>query len=321
MIVIGFLSFYFGMQQHTDESVCTRIPIRFSSANTPVVNVVIEGAVFSCEIDLGAKFPLVLNSKLLKPIQKKFEEVVKWRDLKGVAYEGNLYAIPEISISGFLWKDVRVQEENSSYTENIVLWTDEKQNSKRQEFGTIGRPLLERTNLCFDMANRVVFACDSMESLKQLGEFYEDFEKFPFELTRAGMVLEIVTDFGKGKFIIDTGSTLTLVRASFLNCSEGKKDWRGMTCVGTSKFIIGNKNFGNMDLYPWDISSELIEMDGMLGMDFLKNQVFYIDYPNKVIYIRNAEVNQAVKSESSFLKSSNQENFLGDLGEPSGLVA
>jgi hypothetical protein len=88
---------------------------------------------------------------------------------------------------------------------------------------------------------------------------------------------------------------------SFLNDFEGYSrqplqdqecatDERGFSFFNTRKFSIGNNDFGSKNLFLYDIVPELQEIDGLLGMDFLKNHVVYIDYKSRTVYIQDNKV-------------------------------
>ena len=79
------------------------------------------------------------------------------------------------------------------------------------------------------------------------------------------------------------------MRSSIFQGIGIKNEKHGFPIYTTSMFEIGSKNFGSMNLYLFDITPELHEIDGVLGMDFVKNHVIYIDYKDKVLYIGNSK--------------------------------
>jgi hypothetical protein len=109
--------------------------------------------------------------------------------------------------------------------------------------------------------------------------------KVPFHFDRGAMLVQAETDIGKLNLAFDTGASLTLVRSSFVKDLTSQKDFRGLFFCTISHFAIGGRNFGKLDLYPFDVVPQFQKMDGILGVDFLKNHVIYIDYKDKIIYI------------------------------------
>jgi hypothetical protein len=262
-----------------------QVPVSFSFANTPLIDVSIDGKVHVLELDLGSKFFLTLDRESLASIDKEPAGTVQWRDVKGNPHESPSYNIPEIAIDELQWKNIVARETTSASKAAALLWSDKKQVTWKQEVGKIGRPLLERTNICLNFPKQCIVFSDSLHTIQEEGIFPNVVTRVPFHLIRGTMVIEIGTDFGKFHFAIDSGATVSLVKTSVLENPMLKKDERGMHFVSTGSFILGGKNFGIFNLYPFQLGAGIQEIDGILGMDFLKNQVLYIDYPNKIFYI------------------------------------
>jgi hypothetical protein len=83
-------------------------------------------------------------------------------------------------------------------------------------------------------------------------------------------MINVETDTGMLKLLLDTGATCTAVRAPCLN--------------STSKFILVGHDFGTQSIFPIDLMPTA-DWDGLLGMNFLREHSLFIDYPNKVIYL------------------------------------
>jgi hypothetical protein len=47
------------------------------------------------------------------------------------------------------------------------------------------------------------------------------------------------------------------------------------------ELVIGGLNFGEIDLYAYDFSDKFAEFDGVLGMDFCRKHVIYLDFNEK----------------------------------------
>ncbi|MGE5196268.1 MAG: hypothetical protein ACM3JI_02935 [Anaerolineae bacterium] len=269
-----------------------QMPITMTPSGCPAITAVIEKQTYLLKFDLGSKFSLSLDKDILEAVQsKKSYGVAKWRDVKGNFYESPSYIIPRVKIGDLLLIDTIVKQEDDIYKINTTLWNN-KENEPTpsiQHFGTLGRPLLEKKNLLLDFKNSLMFVSNDIKKLKENGYNLNKSIKVSFQMGRTGIILLVNTDIGTIKLSIDTGSTVSLVRSSIFQNTEINKKEHGIPIYTTSKFAIGNKDFGNKDLFLYDITSELNEIDGVLGMDFLKKHVVYIDYKNKVLYIGDSE--------------------------------
>src|SRR5207248_87550 len=73
-----------------------------------------------------------------------------------------------------------------------------------QEFkthGTVGRGILKQKNLFLDFPNARIAFIDKISKLKN----WKLLHQIPFEMTQDGVVLNVETDIGNKKFLIDTG--------------------------------------------------------------------------------------------------------------------
>lgn len=289
LLIIGCMFFWVLWYQKLNKIYHVLIPVEIREANTPYTTIEIEGKIYRLELDLGSKFLISLRKNILDEIAgKTICGRGEWTDLKGNKYSAPSYFVKKISIAGFSFKDLNVQQEDDDYIYKTVLW-DAKNREREffiaEEVGTIGWPLLEKVNLLLDFSHSCVLASNDKKSLKKLGYYIDGWVKVPFKIDRPGIILEIETDFGVKKLAIDTGSTLNLIRND--QTIEGKMGMYKIPFINSSKFIINKNNFGSITFHLYELTSELNEIDGYLGMSFLENHQIYIDYPNRVAYIKN----------------------------------
>jgi hypothetical protein len=154
-----------------------------------------------------------------------------------------------------------------------------------QTEGVIGRALLSQFNLLLDFSKSVIFVTDQIHYLDALGYHLEKFIKIPFERQKGSIIFPIDLDIGEKKFILDTGCTTSIINSSLLSDQKFDKALYGIPIFTTSKFSIGAHDFGMMDLLLVKIFTAGI-LDGILGMDFLKTHVVYIDFDKKLIYMK-----------------------------------
>lgn len=259
-----------------------QIPIAFAPCRTPLIKVKIEENVYDLKLDLGSKFQLSLNKNVLKILNKTLIDTARWRDGKGNSYESPSFKIPRVQIEELSLKDVYVKQEHDDYLANTTLWNDKPGTI---ELGMLGRPILEKTNLLLDCSRAKIVATNSKRMLKQAGYDLEQMIRIPIEVNKRGIVVKVDVDVGLLKLLIDTGSTLTLVRSSTFQTQQCEEYDRELFVYKSSKFIMGKNDFGRKNLYLYEITPDLNEIDGVLGMDFLENHIVYFDYKHKAIYI------------------------------------
>lgn len=261
-----------------------RIPIAFGKSRCPIAAVNIDGSSYPLEVDLGAVAFLSLDPNLLFHIEKKDHGSIPWLDLKGNRYHSRCYLLSEIQIGGIPMKEVLADEQHDSF---FLATTLSKEPTNNRPLGSIGRPLLKRINLLLDFPHSQMILTDDIKRLKREEYGIDEMTCVSFHLTRAGLVFEIKTDLGPKNFMLDTGSTLTLMRSSLLDTQTLVEKEEGLLAFSTSQFQMGGTDFGSQNLYRFDLAEELTEIDGVLGMDFMRKHLLYIDYPNRHIYIGN----------------------------------
>ncbi len=268
----------------TFKSGAPSVPMVLSPSSTPLVITEISGKKYHLLLDLGAYDQLVLNQEILGQSEKEAYGETHWMDFKGNRYKSNKYLLPQIKIGGVRFVDVFVKEDSEAYRKSVTLWTDPDDDPIR--WGNIGRAFLRRMNcLLMDFPKLKMYFNQPLTDLQQEGYQIDNFVSLPVEITRNGIILEFETDIGPKKFILDTGSTITLVKAPLIENRACSSEDHGILYFTTSKFAIGGKDFGNMRLHQFESFSDSWDVDGVLGMDFLKNHVIIIDFRSKVVYI------------------------------------
>ena len=268
----------------------TEIPVTFSTSKIPIFDVEIENKSYGIRFDIGSKFSLTLNKIILDSLKnKKDNGIAHSRDLKGNFYQSPSYLIPEIEIGNLILEEVVVSEKSDEFRKNTTLWNDSNTTSFPSA-GTLGRPLLEKTNLLFDFPRSKIIACSDRKKLKEHDYFIEKMLKIPLEISPKGIVIKAETDIGQLRLLLDTGTTVSLLRESTLEQDHPRnKENHGFFIFQTQKFSIGNGDFGSQKFVLYDITPELDVLDGILGMDFLMHHVVYIDYPSSTLYIQNSK--------------------------------
>ena len=239
-------------------------------------------------LDLGANFSLSLDEDLLEKINTQISDPVKTWDWKGNVYKYPSYLISKVNLCGLEWKNVTVKGTNRQFHESAAIWSDDPHKVKIKEFkGTIGVPLLEKTNLCLDLDREAIFSCNSLKTLQKKGICPQDMIQIPFSLIKGHIFVLAETDVGQLNLMIDTGCTISTIKSSLNKEFSQKTDRRGLSFITSSYLKFSENNFGEIDFYLLDLDPGFAEIDGVLGMNFLEKYIIYIDYPNKFLYIEN----------------------------------
>jgi hypothetical protein len=207
-------------------------------------------------------------------------------DFRGNKYETPLYLIPSVRIKKFLLKKLRAREESQAFAErgSIVIRSEEKNCA-----GRIGRDFFKGKNLFLDFKHQTLIVCSRFSQIKKEQKERNRFVSVPFKVTPDGILIEAKTDLGIRNLTIDTGSSVTAIRPDGTEKSH-VQNRNGIRFIQTDKFVLGTGDFGSRELCLIDISSEFNEMDGVLGMDFLKNHEVYLDFSENCAYFAKANL-------------------------------
>ncbi len=272
--------FYFPTDQYT------RLPISFSSSKTPIIAVKIGNMDSNLKLDLGSKMELELDPNVLSQLQKHPKAPTTWKDAKGNCYETPSYILPRVEIGSFKYHQVSATEDSQEFHNNVLLWSGtQEQEEPVPHQGTIGRPLLKDKVLFLDFPSRAMVICSKLDQLVREKISPRNWHKIPLQISRFGIILSIETDLGPKRFVLDTGCTVSLIRTPQLEeLSLGEQRY-GMKTIVSSKFALDDEEFGPKRLYLFDITSEVSEIDGILGMDFLSEHRIVLDLPHQMAYI------------------------------------
>lgn len=281
---MGGILTYFLQENHYE----ARFPIDYVPySGQPRTEVVIEGVPYSLVIDLGSPFWLSLKNEILEKIEKQPTGNVISIDIKGHQYTSQAYIIPQIKIRNLSIMKVHVTEEGPGFLSKGSLVYDNTEGLPNPKLGRIGRGLFlaARANLFLDFHNSVMFACCHLKDRKKDGYRPEIFTPAPFYLSREeGIILEFDTDFGRRRFMLDTGSTKSVIKPSLVKNFPQEIRFGAITCHST-KFILGGKDFGDIDFFLFEMDSLFDGIDGIIGMDFLKEHAVYLDFEKKIAHI------------------------------------
>ncbi len=264
----------------------TRLPVSFSSSNVPIIEAKIGDIESPLELDLGSKLELKLDANVLSKLEKRAGNPIHWRDLKGNCYESPSHILPHIEIGGLQHYRVVATEDSQECNRNTLLRSaNQEQEEPIIHRGVLGRPLLKNRVLLLDFPGQAMVVCSKLDQLDREEISPRKWHKIPLKLSRFGIILSIETDLGPQQFILDTGCTVTLIRAFQMKEPPPEEEIYGMKTFTSSKFTLAGEEFGPKRLYLFDIAPELSEVGGLLGMDFLSRHRIVLDLPHQTAYI------------------------------------
>jgi hypothetical protein len=282
--LLGCLAVGIATVFHTTPSI-TLVPVTIHAThNIPLVTVLIEGKRYHVDFDSGSQRQLRLRKELLHSIaNKKPSDPSEFFDVKGNEYVEPSFLVPEVTLDSMTLTDVKVLELDESFLQNTHIV--KKSNEPEASEGILGFDAFRNNNLLFDFAHSTLIICDDKKTLESQGYRLSSMIQAPFGQYKKCIFVTVETDMGPLKLIVDSGASLTAVRAALFQEQVCQKSVYDSPKYTTSTFALNGKNFGPQDLMLLEITGKMAECDGVLGMDFLLQHQLYIDRQNKTVYI------------------------------------
>ncbi len=264
------------------EAPYARIPVRFSSTQTPYTEIEIEKEKYYLIVDLGLDAELGIKTTTLEKINKTLIGQAYWSDVKNTEYESLKYQIPKVKMGKFQINNAKAHD---GYTdESVHIWGKER-TADVPISGSIGIKLLGMSrHLLLDFHHSVFFLLRSRESLKYLrkeGYLLENLIEVPFEGVNHRIIFLADTSVGQKRFLLDTGASHSFIKPTFMTEEERTALRDHILTITLPELVIGGLNFGEIDLFAYDFSDKFAEFDGVLGMDFCRKHVIYLDFNEK----------------------------------------
>jgi predicted aspartyl protease len=271
------------------------MPVRFASSHRlPCVEVDIEGRRHALLLDLGADAYVVLHPDVLHALRyKRPSGISAWSDFQGNAYTSQTYVIPRLVMHGATLRDLTVEAEDPYFAEHGSIIGAPRSEAEAVREGAIGRKSLESFNWFFDLRHAAVYRVSDLELLKKEGYAVETFARVPFHLLAAGIVLDVSTNQGVKRLLLDSGASCSLMRAT-------DEDFVDAPRTLALQLQFGEKTIDDQEFRYARLSSRLQDIDGILGADFLERCALFVDFRKRVAAI----------GDSIFLKYLSEQAFV-----------
>lgn len=278
------------------------VPITLSSAQIPCVEMTAADKTITTRVDLGFSGDVKLPRDFLIELnQKSILQRVSYFGIRGKKYDSDVYEIPKLKIGGMTFYRAKAEEINQEFEKDAVLLYDEKKPPSYKQ-SKIGWKFFYNTNLFFDCKNSKIAFCDSLDTLREQGYPVDSFIETRLLLDRNLVEFEVMTEKGPIRCVLDSGSTLNLLNKDLENQSNEHMifnpdniDQHAVLNPENSDqmvvdfedeyempvFKIGKKDFGPVNFQKIKTP---FEFDAIIGMDFFKTKLVFIDFPNRKIY-------------------------------------
>ena len=256
-----------------------QIPVHFlSCSDAPMVKVNIEGSEYVLMLDLGANVHLILKDRVLQKLEHKEPAGTSLTtDIQGNKYAQPKFKLDSYQIGNFNVKNPIATEESLFFVKTgsrlFASKNDRRINQKIEQVdGKIGSEFfLSCGQACFlDMSRSLLYVGDTLQDLISLYPL-AGFQKKHLEIENRCLCVNIQTNQGMKKFLLDTGSERSAIKKSPSDPKQIK---------------LSLENLGSWNFYTLNFPEGTLPIDGILGIDFLKKHAVCLDFLDRTIYIK-----------------------------------
>lgn len=260
---------------------------KFSSTGLPCLSINIDNLDVEVELDLGFKRDGAFSQRFLDQIKHKmFLETVEIYGFRGNSYREKLYEIPFIQIDKIIFHNVKVLESGDEFERDSMIMQDDIPFIPAQ-IGRIGWGLFKNSNLFLDLKNSKIAICDSLETLKMQNYPIRHFVQAPLLLDRGIVEFYASTSSGPLRCMLDTGSTWNLLNKEVKESDIEEAIRNSDNCSVISSFGVGGKDFHGIFFHSLPLRYP-IKVEAVLGMDFFRKHLVFLDFEEKIVYFSSA---------------------------------
>jgi len=234
-------------------------------------------------IDTGSAFSMLRKDVLEKIPKKSFVSNSEYIGITGEKYITSNFVVDEFKIGDFIAENIFKEEDENFWTEgsiikNLSFIRSVKIYLMYQVFreGIIGMDLFQKFACVFDFPHSSIILANQIEEVIDENLY----SIIPFEMGKAGVILNVHTDFGIKRLLLDSAATKSLIRLSL-----EERDQVNDECV-TTKLTADGIDLGCWEFNFFDIAESFDDIDGILGIDFFKKSIIGLDFTAKVVYIQ-----------------------------------
>ena len=243
-----------------------------------------DSKLFYLTIDTGLRYDMSLNPEAMSAWKyEKTERKLEVKNFYGLVSMRDLYSLDFLRLGGIKISNVEFFEEHDKDTPVIELSGGIRCRNNHPHIptqGTLGMGIFERYNILFDFKTATMKLYRKGVRPASIGKSKP--LSVSFERRLSLPVVQLDTNYGPKRFLIDTGSTVSCLSADSISrysvqTSEGT-DWvklqlsyHGQTLCEKQFRFFGE----NMDL---------IGVDGIIGMNILGFYSVFFDNKRNLVY-------------------------------------
>lgn len=270
----------------------------FTTTETPFIKATCHTFTENFLIDTGGAFCCRLYEPLVDQLpQKTIYETSTFRDVTGELKSCTEFLMHDIKFLKLNFINFAVIPNPLEFRESHYLACNPTIGTKNQKNlsqdpvrSLIGHQLLNVMNFMLDFKKNtlILYQPELVPSLRFPFKGLAHIEQIPFEYEEnRGLYCWIETNFGKKRFLIDTGASLTFLSPHeiFIQASQNT-DPDCLNSLVFDHFKLGSKDFAPQEAH---IVNQLNfeNMDGILGMDFFDNKILFFDMTNRILYLKD----------------------------------
>ncbi len=254
----------------------TFMQLQFSSDSRPLVPVKIKGKQYLLELNFGSKADMQLCKSTLDLLEAPKIDNFSLHTLKGIFMVVPSYVVNNIELSG-----------KSPFTARALMdvHTKPKTKSFLKIAGCLGRGILEKDTLFLDLQRKRFALGLNLSQLVKAGYKIEKMERYPFFMSKLGLVLPCTVEGHPVRLGIGAYSPCSFL---FLHAHPSPLAHIASTSATSCSLphlMLGKQDLGVKKFFFLQVSDLLEDIDGELGLDFLKTHTLYIDYREKIVYV------------------------------------
>lgn len=265
-----------------------QMPFQLDDTSIPVTQVDIDGKRQTFSIDTGSSIALHLSKDTMAQLSGLIidPEQERTTDLTGKIFLNERFHIPQLSINGMVFKNVK----GVSLTPwGMVLIP----NGHLPTSMVIGLDLFKGKAVLIDYKGQRLSVADNVQALSV--NVADGWIVLPLQLTQEGVVVNVSQRLQRYNMVLDTGASVSVfwkdrLRSSFTGfpCQLVMPEMDNKGCVAAEFQLdeVGKENI-KLGAVLLDGAFEHMETDGLIGHNFFKNFAVLIDFPGQRLLIKN----------------------------------
>ncbi|KEY60667.1 pepsin/retropepsin-like aspartic protease family protein [Serratia sp. DD3] len=265
------------------------MPFALDDASLPMANVDINGKRQTFMIDTGSRTALHLSKDVMAKLPGLTVAPEKERstDLTGKVFLNDKFHIPQLSINGMIFKDVK----GVSFTPRGMTLT---RDSSLPNSMMIGLDLFKGKAVLIDYKNQRLSVADRAQSFGI--SMADGWISLPLRLTQEGIVVNVSQGSQSYNMVLDTGASVSVfwkarLKLPFasISCQTviAEMDNEGCTASEFQLAEIGTENI-KLNALLLDGTFEQMDTDGLIGNNFFKKFAVLIDFPAQRLLIKGS---------------------------------